>query len=406
MPLHDEMVGRVRPLLLIVLGAVGCLLLVACANVVNLLLTRATTRQRELAVRAALGASRMRLLTPFLSESFVLTVAGGLLGVLVASVGVRALLAIEPGGLPRLDEIAVSWPVLAFALAVSLATAMLLGVLAATRAMKTDVFARLKESQRTMRSPAGRRARACAARWWSCSSRSRSSCCRCRPARPQLPAPDAAGPGIPHGAPRHDGARWVGRRRRRGRGAAPAAHPVPRRRRIAAAHAARRDAGRRHHAFPLSGFGCRTAAFLILNGTPPPRDFDEWREMIRNKELAGSAEFRIASAGLLQDDGDSARPGPAASRIATRSTPRTWRSSRDAREEPLARSRSDRPADRVRQHGRRPASDTPSSASSATCAIAISSGRRRRCSTATRGSGRVASRRSRSSRTPLAIRPT
>jgi putative ABC transport system permease protein len=148
-PLHEETVGSVRRVLLIVLGAVGFLLLVACANVVNLLLARATTRQRELALRAALGASRMRLLTPFLSESFVLTVTGGALGVVMAIAGVRALLALEPGGLPRLDEIGVSWPVLAFALAVSVATAMLLGVLAAARAMKMDVYARLKEGGRS-----------------------------------------------------------------------------------------------------------------------------------------------------------------------------------------------------------------------------------------------------------------
>jgi predicted permease len=151
-PLHEEMVGSVRRVLMIVLGAVGFLLLVACANVVNLLLTRATTRQRELALRAALGASRMRLLTPFLSESFILTVTGGVLGVAIAIAGVRALLAAEPGGLPRLDEVGVSWPVLGFALAVSVATAMLLGLLAAARAMKMDVYARLKEGGRSQSS--------------------------------------------------------------------------------------------------------------------------------------------------------------------------------------------------------------------------------------------------------------
>jgi putative ABC transport system permease protein len=151
-PLHEEVVGSVRRVLLIVLGAVGFLLLVACANVVNLLLTRATTRQRELALRAALGASRMRLLTPFLSESFVLTVTGGVLGVAIAIAGVRALIVLEPGGLPRLDEVGVSWPVLGFALAVSVATAMLLGVLAAARAMKMDVYERLKEGGRSQSS--------------------------------------------------------------------------------------------------------------------------------------------------------------------------------------------------------------------------------------------------------------
>lgn len=149
-PLHEQLVGRVRRLLLIVLGAVGFLLLVACANVVNLLLTRATTRQRELAVRAALGANRLRLLLPFLTESFVLTLVGCALGIGVAMVGVRALLALEPGNLPRLDDIAVSWPVLGFAIAISMVTAAALGLIAAARAMKADVYSRLKEGQRTM----------------------------------------------------------------------------------------------------------------------------------------------------------------------------------------------------------------------------------------------------------------
>jgi putative ABC transport system permease protein len=148
-PLHEVLVGRVRPALLILLGAAGFLLLIACANVVNLLLARAVSRQRELAVRLALGAGTGRLVRQFLTESLVLSLAGGALGVLLAIWGVDVLLAFEPGRLPRVEEIGVDWTVLAFALAVSLLAALAIGLLPAMRAAKRDVRESLAESQRT-----------------------------------------------------------------------------------------------------------------------------------------------------------------------------------------------------------------------------------------------------------------
>jgi predicted permease len=132
--LQDALTAHVRPALLILLGAVGFLLLVACANVVNLLLAQAAARERELAIRAALGAGRMRLARQFLTEALLLAVAGGALGVFVALWSVDALLALAPASLPRLEGVSMNLPVLLFALAVSVAVAVGLGIFTAMRA--------------------------------------------------------------------------------------------------------------------------------------------------------------------------------------------------------------------------------------------------------------------------------
>ncbi len=132
-PLHEQLVGHVRPALLVLLGASGLLLLIACANVSNLLLARSATRQRELAVRVAMGAGRGRIVRQLVAESLVLSLAGGIVGVLIAIGGVRALVVLEPGGLPRLGELGVSWTALLFAFGVALLTALVLGVVTALR---------------------------------------------------------------------------------------------------------------------------------------------------------------------------------------------------------------------------------------------------------------------------------
>src|SRR6266571_903193 len=147
-PLQDSITGKARPALLVLLGAAGFLLLVACANVANLLLAQATARERELAIRSALGAARARLIRQFLTEAFLLSLVGGGLGVLGALWGVTGLVALAPQNLPRLDSVSINIPVLVFAFLLSTAVAVGLGAFTAARATSGDVRKGLGEGGR------------------------------------------------------------------------------------------------------------------------------------------------------------------------------------------------------------------------------------------------------------------
>jgi len=149
-PFQEVFVSNARPILLVLAAAVGLVLLIACANVANLLLVRATARRREIAIRAAIGAGRGRIIQQLLTESVLLSVGGGILGLALGLIGIRALLAVNTAGLPRLGEkgtlVGADWRVLAFTLAVSIGTGILFGLIPALQSSRADLSATLKES--------------------------------------------------------------------------------------------------------------------------------------------------------------------------------------------------------------------------------------------------------------------
>jgi putative ABC transport system permease protein len=137
--MHDDLVADVRPAIVTLLGAVGFVLLIACANVANLLLVRAAARERELAVRAALGGSPGKLMLPLLAEVFLLALGGALLGLLLAYGGIRLLAAVAPPDLPRLNEVGIDPMVLGFTMLVTIVAALVFGLVPSLRASRPDL---------------------------------------------------------------------------------------------------------------------------------------------------------------------------------------------------------------------------------------------------------------------------
>jgi predicted permease len=147
-PLKEFLIGDVGKTIVLLLGAVGLVLLIACANVANLLLARSAARTREFAVRLALGASRLQIVRQLVVESVLMSIVGGTLGLAIAKWGVNAVLAAAPGSIPRTENIGVNVPVLVFAFGISMIVGVVFGLLPALKSSKTDVQAGLKEGGR------------------------------------------------------------------------------------------------------------------------------------------------------------------------------------------------------------------------------------------------------------------
>jgi putative ABC transport system permease protein len=176
-PLQEHRAGNVRTLLFILMGAAGCLLAIACANVANLLLARWSARARELAVRAAVGAGRGRLARQLFTEIALLIAAGTVAGMLLVAAALRGFVHFAAGELPRLSEVGTDFRVFGIALLVSLATALIFGGLPALRAGRVDLQSVLQRPAAAAR-PVG--TRSCGAFWWQSRWRYRWSCCPAR----------------------------------------------------------------------------------------------------------------------------------------------------------------------------------------------------------------------------------
>ncbi len=350
LPLRAALTGKARLPLLVLFGAVGCLLFVACANVANLLLAQAAARERELAVRSALGASRGRLVRQFLTEALVLSFAGGALGILGALGGVAGLLALAPPNLPRLENVAVSVPVLAFALLLSTAVAVGLGAFTAARASSGNPGEDLVQGGRGQ---AGSRRSQRLGRILVAAQvaitlvllvgaglfgRSLRKALEVDPGFrvEKIVTMDVSLP-------------WTATRRSKAGQAAFFANLIERLRRIPAVSTVGATSG-----LPMDG-GHPDGMFLLMAPEEVPETFDELRPFYDQKERIGNADFVAATDGYFQALGipllrgrifDVERFRRRAARRGDHGSPS--RASGGADRDP------DRPHHRVREHGRRP----------------------------------------------------
>jgi predicted permease len=291
-PLQEQLVGAVRPALLALLSAAGLLLLVAGANVANLLLARASARGRELAVRVALGAGRGQLVRQFLCESLLLTLAGAAAGAALAFAGVGALRALGPGRLPRLDEVAVDGPALLFALGLAVLLALALGTSTALRATGSDLAGTLASGLRSAGGGGGGRVRgalvaaqvALALVLLAGAALLARSLVDLLAVEPGYRAGELVVLSLSQEPPRGEAAE----RERAGQLDALEA-------RLAALPGVASVGGA--SAFPLGEEGGGNGTFLVLTRPDEVQGFEDFQRLLREPGRAGEAEFRLASAG-------------------------------------------------------------------------------------------------------------
>jgi predicted permease len=298
-PLQEQIVGGAGKTLFILLGGSLLLLLIACANVVNLLIARMAARQSEIAVRVALGAGRGRLIQQCLAEALMLSLAAGALGVALANVGVRLLLKMQPGNLPRLSEVRVDAMVLTFAIGIAVVAAIVMGILTAWRATRGEIRDLLSQSTRTqggtMSSERIRRGLviaqvAMAVVLLVATGLFARSMMRLLSVDPGFRPENKVVVDITAGGANTDRVRIYDEMLSRFR-------MIPG---VTAAGGV--------NAIPLTG-GAANGTFIIMNSPTEQISMDQIGQIMQNKERTGSAEFRIASPGYFEAMGIGLKSG-------------------------------------------------------------------------------------------------
>ena len=300
LPLHEEIVGNSEKLLRIMLGGSALLLLIACANVVNLLIARMAARQSEIAVRVALGAGRGRLIQQCMAEALVLSLAAAVGGIALAYAGVKLLLTLQPANLPRLKEVSVDAYVLLFAIGVSVLAAVVMGLITAWRATRGELRDLLSQSQRTMGGTMS-------------SERVRQGLVVAQVA---MAVVLLVGAGL----------------FARSMASLLSVDPgfSPERKVVIDLSAGGSDTNRLRlydqllarfreipgvtvaggvNALPLSGGGAGNGTFIIMNSVNEQPDMSDLRGLMQNKERTGSAEFRVAGPGYFEAMGIPVKAG-------------------------------------------------------------------------------------------------